>query len=99
MLTAMLLIAAIPVVAFVVMQYRTNRKIMTALSDLAGVLNAATTKLQSVDEKVKALVAAAQNVNLTPEAQTALDALQAELSTTASDAGVDAPTSSPAPGA
>lgn len=99
MLTAMLLIAAIPVVAFMVMQYKNNKKIMTALSDLAGVLNAATTKLQSVDEKVKAMVAAAQNVNLTPEAQTALDALQAELSTTATDAGVDAPTPSPAPGA
>lgn len=63
---------------------------MTALSDLAGVLNAATAKLQAVDEKVKALVAASQNASLPPDAQTALDALQAELSTVDSD--VPAPT-------
>lgn len=99
MLTAMLLIAAIPVVAFMVMQYRNNKKIMTALSDLAGVLNAATTKLGSIDEKVKALVDETKNVTLPPEAQTALEALQAELSTTATDAGVDVLTPSPAPGA
>lgn len=65
-----------------------NNKIMSQLSELAASLNALTTKLESIDTAVKALVAAAANSNVTLDAptQAALDALTAEVGTVATDA-------------
>lgn len=81
------------VVLILTVEHKLNT-IMSQLSDLAGTLTAATTKLQAIDDKVKTLVAAQNNSNVALDAptQAALDALVAEVGTVAVDSGVDTPT-------
>ena len=67
-----------------------EKNIMSALSDVAGSLNAATAKLEAIDTKVKALVAAvaaSSNPTLDAATQSALDGLVAEVGTVATDTG------------
>ena len=62
-----------------------NKKNMSALKDT---LDGITAKLAAIDEKVLALVGAAQADTLAPETQAALDALVAEVGKVGTDAGV-----------
>lgn len=80
-----ILILILAGVAKLIIESRKLNKIMSALKDT---LDGLTVKLAAIDEKVKALVAAAQGDTLTPETQAALDALSAEVGTVATDLGV-----------
>lgn len=82
-LNVALMLAAIWIIKLRIKE--SEKKIMSALKDT---LEGLTAKLTEIDDKVKALVAAAGNDTLAPETQAALDALSAEVATVGTDSGV-----------